>query len=91
METVMHARFVMIAAIALTAGTAAPAEPPTTQAQGAPHPANRPAPPVMLASADQVPTPAPADQGASGPAKPHRAARVTTCRCGGQTAEQPEQ
>jgi hypothetical protein len=87
----MHARFVMIAAASLTVGTAAPAEPAKAPAQAAAQPANRPARPVMMASADQVPTPAPADQGASTPAKPHRAARVTTCRCGGQTEEQPEQ
>jgi hypothetical protein len=89
METVMHARFVMIAAAVLTAGSAA-AEPVKAPAQPAAQPANRPAP-VMLASADQVPTPSPTDQAAPPQAKPHRAARVTTCRCGGQTEEQPEQ
>jgi hypothetical protein len=90
METVMHARFVMIAAVALAAGTAASAEPTKASAQPAAQPANRPAPTVLLASADQVRAPAPSDQ-ANPPAKPHRAARVTTCRCGGQTEEQPEQ
>jgi hypothetical protein len=91
METVMHARFVMIAAVSLAAGTAAPAAEPTKpSAQQAAEPANRPAPQVLLASADQVRAPTPSDQ-ANSPAKPHRAARVTTCRCGGQTEEQPEQ
>jgi hypothetical protein len=90
METMMHARFLMIAAAALAVGTAAPAEPAKAPAHAATQPANRPAAPVLLASVDQVPTPAPADQSGS-PAKPHRAARVTTCRCGGQTEEQPEQ
>jgi hypothetical protein len=90
METDMHARFVMIAAVALAAGTAASAEPTQAPAQPAAQPANRPAPTVLLASADQVRAPAPSDQATSQP-KPHRAARVTTCRCGGQTEEQPEQ
>jgi hypothetical protein len=90
METIMHARFVMIAAVALAGGTAAPAEPTNAPAQTAAQPANRPAPTVLLASADQVRAPAPSDQ-ANPTAKPHRAARVTTCRCGGQTEEQPEQ
>jgi hypothetical protein len=88
METVMHARFLMIAAVALMAESAAPAEPAKAPAQAPARPVGHSAPPVMLASADQVPTPGPADQAASTPAKPHRAARVTTCRCGGQTEEQ---
>ena len=83
----MHAPFMMIAALALAAGTAASAEPTKASAQPAAQPANRPAPTVLLASADQVRAPAPSDQ-ANPPAKPHRAARVTTCRCGGQTEEQ---
>ncbi len=86
----MHARFVMIAAVALAAGTAASAEPAKAPAQPATQPANRSATAVLLASADQVRSPAPSDQ-ASPQSKPHRAARVTTCRCGGQTEEQPEQ
>jgi hypothetical protein len=90
METVMHARFVMIGAVALAAGTAASAEPTKAPAQPAAQPANRPPPTVLLASADQVRAPAPSDQ-ANSSAKPHRAARITTCRCGGQTEEQPEQ
>jgi hypothetical protein len=90
METVMHARFVMIAAVALAASTAAFAEPAKAPAQSAAQPANRPTPAVLLASADQVRAPAPSDQATPQP-KPHRAARVTTCRCGGQTEEQPEQ
>jgi hypothetical protein len=90
METDMHARFVMIAAVALAAGTAASAEPTKAPAQPAAQPANGPAPTVLLASNDQVRAPTPSDQ-ANPQAKPHRAARITTCRCGGQTGEQPEQ
>jgi len=80
----------MIAAAVLTAGSAVAAEPAKAPAQAAAQPGNRSAP-VMLASADQVPTPAPTDQATPQQVKPHRAARVTTCRCGGQTEEQPEQ
>src|SRR6059058_3600038 len=50
METVMHARFVMIAAVALAAGTAASAEPTKAPAQPAAQPANGPAPAMLLAS-----------------------------------------
>ncbi|HZC38430.1 MAG TPA: hypothetical protein VE221_07125 [Sphingomicrobium sp.] len=83
----MHARFIMIAAAALAAGTAAPAEPTKAPAKDAAQQTNHPAP-VLLASADQVAAPASTDQASSSQAKPHRAARVTTCRCGGQTEEQ---
>jgi hypothetical protein len=86
MESVMHARLLMFAAVGMTLGTAAPADPPKPAAQNTSQPSNRP-PPVMLASADPVRTPGPSDQSTT-PAKPHRAARVTTCRCGGQTEEQ---
>ena len=86
----MDARLVMFAVAMLAVGTAAVAEPPKAPAQAPPQQANYPAK-VMLASADQVATPAPADQSASQPPKRPRAARVTTCRCGDQSAEQPEQ
>jgi hypothetical protein len=83
----MNLRFLVIATALLAAGAAA-AEPPKTPAKDAAQPARRPAP-VILASADQLPTPAPG-QTAQPPVK-HRAARVTTCRCGDQVDEQPEQ
>jgi hypothetical protein len=86
MEFAMHVRLLMIAAVGSTLGTAAPADPPKPAVQNASQPASRPAP-VMLASAEPVRTPSPSDQ-ATTPAKPHRAARVTSCRCGGQTEEQ---
>lgn len=82
----MNARFSIIAAVGMTLGTAAPADPPKAPAQTATQPVNRPAP-VMLASADPVRAPGPSDQ-STAPPKPHRAARVTSCRCGGQTEEQ---
>jgi hypothetical protein len=85
----MKSRVAIIALTMLAAGTAAAAEPPKASAQAPAQQPNRPAR-VMLASAEQVPAPAPADQ--ANPQSPkHRAARVTTCRCGDQAAEQPEQ
>jgi hypothetical protein len=83
----MHARFVTIAAAALTLSTSASAEPPKSPApQNAAqaHPA-----PVVLASADHVGTPAPVAE-VPAQAKPHRAARVTTCRCGGDPQPEPQ-
>jgi hypothetical protein len=81
----MHARFVSIAAAAVALATSVAAEPPKApppQPTTQPHPA-----PVVLASADHVATP----DGTQAPAKPHRTARVTTCRCGGDPQpEQPE-
>ena len=84
----MFARFVLIAAIALAsepASAAAPAKPaPQSQAQS--QPAARE---VVLASADDVRSPATTSQQA--PAAPkRRIGRVTTCRCGDQPP-QPEQ
>ena len=86
----MKSRFAIIALTMLAAGTAVAAEPPKANASAPAEQANRPAR-VMLASAEQVRAPTPADQANAQPPK-HRAARVTTCRCGDQTAEeQPEQ
>jgi hypothetical protein len=90
METVMHARFAGVAIAILTLGTAVSAEPPKAPAKEAAQRTNRAAPAVLLASAEQVTAPAQSDQATQQP-KPHRAARVTTCRCGGQTEEQPDQ
>ena len=86
----MKSRFAIIALIMLAAGTAVAAEPPRANAPAPAQQANRPAR-VVLASAEQVPAPAPADQANPQPPR-HRAARVTTCRCGDQAVEdQPEQ
>jgi hypothetical protein len=89
METIMSARLVMFTVAMLAAGSALAAEPPKTPVKEAAQPAKRPAP-VMLASAEQVPNPTPGDQVVQAPVK-RRAARVTSCRCGDQVEEQPDQ
>jgi hypothetical protein len=85
----MHARFVPIAAAMLVGSAAFAAEPVKPAAQPATQAQPRPTE-VVLASADQVPVPAPREQQASAPAKRPRVGRVTTCRCGDPQA-QPEQ
>jgi hypothetical protein len=93
----MSARLTLIAAVALTIGTltshtAALAEPARTQDHVS-QPANRPAA-IVLASAEtaQAQAQAPAgDQPAAPAAKPRRAARVTTCRCGDPQPEPQDQ
>lgn len=83
----MYRRCLAIAA-GLMLATAVAAEPPKPAATDSAKPADRPAP-MMLASADQIRTPAAGEQAQSSvPAKRLRAARVTTCRCGGQSADQ---
>ena len=90
MKTVSKPAFVLIAAAMLAAATAVPAEPPKAPAKNEAPRTNHPAQ-VMLASAEQVATTAaPAEQVTPQPPK-HRTARVTTCRCGDQVAEQPDQ
>lgn len=82
----MYARLMVIAAAALI-GTSAVAEPPKPAPRDSAPPASRPAE-VVLASAEQVPQPAPvAEQQTPAPPK-KRAARVTTCRCADQTPQQ---
>ena len=84
----MHARSLLIAAAALTYASIAAAEPAKPEVRDANANATRPAA-VVLASADQIPTPVPAsaqDPNAA-PVKPVRHGRVTTCRCGDQTAQ----
>jgi hypothetical protein len=80
----MNARFILIAAAALTSVGASAAEPskPAQQPSAQPQHAS---PQVVLASAAQV-TPAPDDQQAQPTATPpkKRVGRVTTCRCGDQ-------
>lgn len=83
----MNARLMVIAAAALAFGTSAVAEPSKTPPRDAAQPTSRPAE-VVLASAEQLPAPAPvAEQQNPTPPK-KRAARVTTCRCAGQTPQQ---
>ena len=80
----MHARSLVIAAAALTFAEVGFAEPPKSQPREVNANPRRPAT-VVLASADQVPTPVPSAQDpSSAPAKPARRGRVTTCRCADQ-------
>jgi hypothetical protein len=85
----MYSRFALIAVAALTSATAFAAEPVKPVAHQPSQP-QRASSQVVLASADDVRAPAPAEQQASTPAKPHRFARVTTCRCGDAAAAQPD-
>jgi hypothetical protein len=82
MEGFMHSRCLIIAATALAFAGSATAEPAKPAAKPA---AERPAE-VVLASADQDRPPAVVVQAQAAPAK-KRAARVTTCRCAGQTPQ----
>lgn len=76
----MRVRSLIVAASALMLPGGALAEPAKLPQ---PRPATRPAP-VILASADQVAGQSPLQaQAAATPAKRPRAARATTCRCGG--------
>jgi hypothetical protein len=88
METVMHPRFMIIAAAALLASAVAPAQPVKAPLPERSTTLNRSAP-VILASADHIATPAQAPDGAQ--VKRPRAARVTTCRCGGGDPQPDEQ
>ncbi|MGN6057589.1 MAG: hypothetical protein ACTHOI_03290 [Sphingomicrobium sp.] len=75
----MHARFAIIAAAGLALATSAAGQSTKTPAPQ-PNSAQAHPAPVVLASADHVAR-APTSEAAPA-AKPHRAARVTTCRCG---------
>lgn len=80
----MKARFV-VAAIAFVGSAAFAADAPKPQTPAAsPHKSAQ----VVLASADDVRTP-PVDHDAAPPPKPR--GRVSTCRCGGQEAEQDDE
>jgi len=83
----MHARFILIAAVTTMSGSAF-AQPGTP----APQPLQNPPPAtVVLASADQVKAPVATDPQPAALPKPHRIARVTTCRCGDQQAQPDEE
>jgi hypothetical protein len=86
METVMHARLMVIAAAALVAGTPTFAEPVKPRDAQPVQPASRPAT-VVLASADQIAEQAPTGEQQAARVKRPRVARVTTCRCGDQQAQ----
>lgn len=83
----MHARSLVIAAAALTCATIAAAEPVKPQAREVSDNASRPAA-VVLASADQVKTPVPANAEQTPAPVKRRIGRVTTCRCGDQATPQ---
>jgi hypothetical protein len=82
---VMHARSLMIAALAVSCAAAAAAEPPKTEGREANAQPSRSGP-IVFASADQVQAPASVgqQQQEQAPAKPRRVGRVTTCRCADQ-------
>ena len=82
----MYVRLVPIAAATLIGSAAFAAEPVKPPVQPATQP--QPRPDMVLASADQVPAPAPREQQAAATKRP-RVGRVTTCRCGDPQA-QPE-
>jgi len=80
----MRARLLMVAVAGLAVTAAAAAEPPKAPVRKAEQPTEQPAP-VLVAAADQVraePAAQPQPQAAA-PVK-RRAARVSSCRCGGQ-------
>ena len=85
----MYRRYLMVASAALAFAGAAAAEPAKpAEKPAATQPANNRPAEVVLASAEQISTPAVVDQAQSvAPAKKPRAARVTTCRCAGQTGQ----
>jgi hypothetical protein len=86
METAMQARLMIIAAAALTIATSAFAAPAKTHGAPQPQSATPPAE-VVLASADTVRDVAPSADQPAAPVKRPRVARVTTCRCGDQQAQ----
>ena len=83
----MYARLIVVAALTLTMGNPLLAEPAKTRDQ---QPQARPATPsaaVVLASAETIRDVAPSADQQAAPVKRPRVARVTTCRCGGQQAQ----
>jgi hypothetical protein len=75
----------LIAAIAgMSFAASASAEPVKAPVRNANQPAGQGVT-VVVAAADDIRTPATAEQKAEAPAKRERKARVTTCRCGDQT------
>ena len=81
----MRAHLLIVAVAGLSFGAAVAAEPAKAPVRKAEHPVERPSP-VVVAAVDEVRTAPVADQAAAAPAKRERKARVTTCRCGDQTA-----
>lgn len=84
----MHRRLV-IAAAALMFAAPGLSEPAKTPATDPAHPAARPVE-VVLASAEQVRSPAATADETAAPVKRPRVARVTTCRCADQQAQEQQ-
>ena len=82
----MYGRYLIIASSALAFAGAAAAEPAKPAGQPEVKPAAQRPAEVVLASAEQIPAPATVTPAAT-PAKKPRAARVTSCRCAGQTPQ----
>ncbi|HEU5482523.1 MAG TPA: hypothetical protein VFU80_05475 [Sphingomicrobium sp.] len=90
----MRTRLLVIAIAGLSFAGSVAAEPAKAPIRKADRPASQPVEVVVAAAdqaripaaADQARIPAAAEQAAPAPAKRERKARVTTCRCGDQTA-----
>jgi hypothetical protein len=80
----MRARLMVIAVAAVSFAGAVAAEPAKAPVRKADQPAEQPVQ-VVVAAADQARPLTPATDAAA-PAKRERKARVTTCRCGDQSA-----
>lgn len=80
----MRARLLIVSVAGLSLAAAAAAEPAKAPVRKADQPADQPVE-LVVAAADQVRTPAAAEQQSAAPAKRERKARVTTCRCGDKT------
>lgn len=84
----MSVRLIAVAAVAVAFAGAAAAEPVKSPARAAGQPVQA-QPPVVVASAETPASPAPVAEAQNpAPAKRVRTARVSGCRCGGQTPSQ---
>ena len=86
----MYARLTVIAALTMVMGNPLLAEPAKSRD---PQPHAQPATPpaaVVLASAETIAASPPSADQPTAPVKRPRTARVTTCRCGGQQAQDQE-
>lgn len=79
----MRTHLLIAALSGLSLASAAAAEPAKAPVRKAGQPAEQEVN-VVIASVDDVRTPAAVEQQAAAPAKRERRARVSTCRCGGQ-------
>jgi hypothetical protein len=84
----MSVRLVFAGVIALAFATGAGAQPAKVPAK--PDPSSKSGGPLIVASADHGPNSPQTVEATPLPAK-HRAARVTTCRCGGDPQLEPQE